>query len=226
MQLTNSYGLKKPDGTDLVNIEDLNYNADILDKAMKSAETASSAAQAAATAAQTASTEAKTTAESANTTAMGASKVAADAKTAADTATSTATLAKTTADTAKTTADTAMSTATTAKTTADQATKTAAEAKTTALDAQAAAANAIKTESVTLSHSGWNRSAKTLTASVTGVTADNSLIIGLAGNATDDQAKAATSAGVRGISQASNSITFKCVAVPTVDIPLSILIIG
>lgn len=35
MKTTINYGLKKPDGTDVVNIDDLNYNADILDTKLK-----------------------------------------------------------------------------------------------------------------------------------------------------------------------------------------------
>ena len=35
MKLTTNYGLKKPEGNDVVNIDDLNYNADILDSAIK-----------------------------------------------------------------------------------------------------------------------------------------------------------------------------------------------
>jgi hypothetical protein len=38
MQTTGNYGLKKPEGTDIVNIEDLNYNADILDQRIKEVE--------------------------------------------------------------------------------------------------------------------------------------------------------------------------------------------
>ncbi|NPV52230.1 MAG: hypothetical protein HPY71_01755 [Firmicutes bacterium] len=34
MQTTSNYGLKKPDGTDVVNISDLNYNADQIDAAL------------------------------------------------------------------------------------------------------------------------------------------------------------------------------------------------
>lgn len=37
MKTTTNYGLKKPDGTDLVNIEDLNYNADKIDATLKTA---------------------------------------------------------------------------------------------------------------------------------------------------------------------------------------------
>ena len=35
MRLTVNYGLKKPDGSDVVNIDDFNYNADIIDSTMK-----------------------------------------------------------------------------------------------------------------------------------------------------------------------------------------------
>lgn len=37
MKTTTNYGLKKPDGTDLINIEDLNSNADVLDTKLKEA---------------------------------------------------------------------------------------------------------------------------------------------------------------------------------------------
>ncbi|AQR93522.1 hypothetical protein [Clostridium saccharoperbutylacetonicum] len=39
MQLTNNYQLKKPDGTDVVNIDDFNSNADIIDNALKAHDT-------------------------------------------------------------------------------------------------------------------------------------------------------------------------------------------
>jgi hypothetical protein len=39
MQLTNNYQLKKPDGTDVVNIDDFNNNADIIDNALKAHDT-------------------------------------------------------------------------------------------------------------------------------------------------------------------------------------------
>ena len=35
MKLTTNYGLKKPEGSDVVNIDDFNYNADILDSKIK-----------------------------------------------------------------------------------------------------------------------------------------------------------------------------------------------
>ncbi|MFT8350072.1 hypothetical protein [Clostridium saccharoperbutylacetonicum] len=39
MQLTSNYKLKKPDGTDVVNIDDFNSNADIIDNALKAHDT-------------------------------------------------------------------------------------------------------------------------------------------------------------------------------------------
>ena len=39
MDLTTNYGLKKPSGADVVNIDDFNYNADILDREIKSIRT-------------------------------------------------------------------------------------------------------------------------------------------------------------------------------------------
>lgn len=39
MQLTNNYKLKKPDGTDVVNIDDFNSNSDIIDNALKAYDT-------------------------------------------------------------------------------------------------------------------------------------------------------------------------------------------
>jgi phage-related tail fiber protein len=38
VQYTSNYNLKKPEGTDIVNIDDLNYNADILDQKLKEVE--------------------------------------------------------------------------------------------------------------------------------------------------------------------------------------------
>ena len=35
LRLTINYGLKKPEGSDVVNIDDFNYNADIIDSTMK-----------------------------------------------------------------------------------------------------------------------------------------------------------------------------------------------
>ena len=39
LDLTTNYSLKKPSGADVVNIDDFNYNADILDKEIKSIRT-------------------------------------------------------------------------------------------------------------------------------------------------------------------------------------------
>jgi len=40
LKYTQNYNLKKPEGTDLVNIDDLNYNADIIDAQLKNNEAA------------------------------------------------------------------------------------------------------------------------------------------------------------------------------------------
>lgn len=176
MQKTTNYDLKKPEGSDAVNIDDLNFNADTLDVKLKTVET-----------------------------------TAGNAKTTAAAAQSTADEAKTAAGTAQTTADQAKTAAAAAQSTADQAKHDAA---------------VITSITTTLSHTAWDATAKTQTVAVTGVTADNNVIIGLAGTATDDQAKAAAKAGIRGITQAADSITFKCNTPPAVDIPLSVLVIG
>ncbi|MBP3930950.1 MAG: hypothetical protein J6D47_15480 [Peptostreptococcaceae bacterium] len=39
MKLTTNYSLKKPEGADVVNIDDFNYNADIIDNAIKEVKT-------------------------------------------------------------------------------------------------------------------------------------------------------------------------------------------
>ena len=39
MKLTTNYGLKKPDASDVVNIDDFNYNADAIDSAIKEVKT-------------------------------------------------------------------------------------------------------------------------------------------------------------------------------------------
>ena len=41
MKLTTNYGLKKPEGSDVVNIDDFNYNADAIDTKLKAVETQS-----------------------------------------------------------------------------------------------------------------------------------------------------------------------------------------
>ena len=38
MKLTTNYELKKPDASDIVNIDDFNYNADAIDSAIKTVE--------------------------------------------------------------------------------------------------------------------------------------------------------------------------------------------
>ena len=39
VKLTTNYGLKKPDASDIVNIDDFNYNADAIDSAIKEVKT-------------------------------------------------------------------------------------------------------------------------------------------------------------------------------------------
>ena len=46
MQYTNNYNLKKPEGSDIVNIDDLNHNADILDQKLKELENKANEAEA------------------------------------------------------------------------------------------------------------------------------------------------------------------------------------
>ena len=41
MKLTTNYSLKKPEGSDVVNIDDFNYNADTIDTKLKAIETQS-----------------------------------------------------------------------------------------------------------------------------------------------------------------------------------------
>ena len=41
MKLTTNYSLKKPEGSDVVNIDDFNYNADAIDTKLKAVETQS-----------------------------------------------------------------------------------------------------------------------------------------------------------------------------------------
>ena len=42
MKLTTNYSLKKPEGSDVVNIDDFNYNADIIDSAIQEIKNTSS----------------------------------------------------------------------------------------------------------------------------------------------------------------------------------------
>ena len=41
MKTTGNYGLRKPDGDETINIDDLNFNADVIDKNLKSVESQS-----------------------------------------------------------------------------------------------------------------------------------------------------------------------------------------
>lgn len=66
--------------------------------------------------------------------------------------------------------------------------------------------------SVTLTTAGWSNNEQT--ASVNGVTVDNTVIVGPSPTSQDVWAKA----GVKCTAQAANSLTFTCKSVPTVDL--------
>jgi len=78
------------------------------------------------------------------------------------------------------------------------------------------------TVTVTLSSSSWSDYQQTVTA--TGVTASNTVI---ATSGTDDTSHNAWSnCDIRAISQASNSLTFKCRSVPTDNVTVNVLILN
>lgn len=80
--------------------------------------------------------------------------------------------------------------------------------------------------SVTLRASGWNANAKTQTVSVAGVTATANGSLRIAQSATDEQFTAWGAAQPRVTAQADGSITVKLAGtVPTIDIPVEVLIV-
>ena len=80
--------------------------------------------------------------------------------------------------------------------------------------------------SVTLSSSGWDSDAKTQTVSVAGVTATANGSLRIAQSATDEQFAAWGAAQPRVTAQADGSITVKLAGtVPTIDIPVEVLIV-
>lgn len=80
--------------------------------------------------------------------------------------------------------------------------------------------------SVTLSASGWDANTKTQTVSVEGVTATANGSLRIAQSATDDQFTAWGAAQPRVTAQANGSITVKLAGtVPTIDIPVEVLIV-
>lgn len=80
--------------------------------------------------------------------------------------------------------------------------------------------------SVTLRASGWNANAKTQTVSVSGVTATANGSLRIAQSATDEQFTAWGAAQPRVTAQAAGMLTVKVTGtVPTIDIPVEVLII-
>lgn len=78
----------------------------------------------------------------------------------------------------------------------------------------------------TLTASGWDAAAKTQTVSVAGVTATANGSLRIAQSATDDQFTAWGAAQPRVTAQADGSITVKLAGtVPTIDIPVEVLIV-
>lgn len=84
----------------------------------------------------------------------------------------------------------------------------------------------VPTLSLTASKSSWSSSSPyTQTITATGVTASNSIVVGLGTSLTEDQYDAAADAKIICSAQAANSITLKCLGdKPTVDIPISVLV--
>ena len=80
--------------------------------------------------------------------------------------------------------------------------------------------------SATLTAAGWDADAKTQTVSVAGVTATANGSLRIAQSATDDQFTAWGAAQPRATAQADGSITVKLAGtVPTIDIPVEVLIV-
>ena len=79
-----------------------------------------------------------------------------------------------------------------------------------------------------IAYAGWwggGAAPYTCTINIANVTASNVVEVGLASNANDDQVKACMKASIAKITQANGSITLYAYgAKPTVDIPLSIVV--
>ena len=142
------------------------------------------------------------------------------------------------AESAKTTATSALSITGSANTTASSALTTAKSAQTTANEAKETAeslaesledkANQSVSVSATLSSGDWSSgSPYTQTVSVAGLSADSNGMVGIAQGATESQRVAAQNACLSVASQAEESLTIVADGtLPTVDIPITIVIIG
>lgn len=77
--------------------------------------------------------------------------------------------------------------------------------------------------SVTLTSSGWTASGDKYQQTVTaqGVTASNNIVVGPAPANIDAYAES----GIYAVSQAANSITFECSAVPTANLSANVIIL-
>lgn len=95
-----------------------------------------------------------------------------------------------------------------------------------AWSAQEASGGAPTTLSVTLASGSWSSAAPpTQTVTATGVTSSNTVIVGLADNATTEQLESARDGGIRGTGQAADSLTFTAYGdTPEVNIPVSVVI--
>lgn len=81
--------------------------------------------------------------------------------------------------------------------------------------------------SLTLAAGDWSGSGPyTLTAAVTGMTAQCACAVGLPPDATSGQRQTAAQAGVLAVSQAAGSLTFQAAALPGVNLPVLIWIFG
>lgn len=73
---------------------------------------------------------------------------------------------------------------------------------------------------VTLTVAGWNDKAQNI--SVNGVTANNIVFIAPSPDLQDEY----TSAGIKCVTQAQNTLTFSCKTVPAVAIDVNVIIVG
>ena len=92
----------------------------------------------------------------------------------------------------------------------------------------AASGGAPTTLSLTAAAGSWTSATPpTQTLSATGVTANNTIIVGLASDATDAQIEAARTASIRCTAQSAGEITLTVFGTePEVNIPVSVVILG
>ena len=94
--------------------------------------------------------------------------------------------------------------------------------------ANASGGSAPTTFSLTAAAGSWTSATHpTQTLSATGVTASNTIIVGLASDATDAQIEAARTASIRCTAQSAGEITLTVFGTePEVNIPVSVVILG